>query len=250
MMKKIHVITSTITLAILMILLVFSLFSKKALDEAMTETINSIIPDISLNEKDSNSNSWFQDIFENEEVKEFMKDYETSEEFEKIKEKWNETKESSKEKFESAKKEYEEMFNQLIEEQEQYLSPEQQMLINIVKAITNVKIKWLLFVLIVINLVIIAFTEKSFHKWIKSLAWALFLSGIGVIVICYFVKKYLLSFITTTITLKALIDPAIMMIVAGVIIRILYLIAEIIIKINKKVDKEEKIDEISEVSEE
>ena len=139
MVNKIHVITSTIILTILMILLVFSLFSKKALDEAMTETINSIIPDISLNEKDSNSNNWFQDFFEKEEVKEFMKDYETSEEFEKIKEKWNETKESSKEKFESAKKEYEEMFNQFIEDQEQYLSPEQQMIINIVKAITTTK---------------------------------------------------------------------------------------------------------------
>ena len=88
--------------------------------------------------------------------------------------------------------------------------------------------------------------SKTFYKWIKYAAWSIALSGASLLCLCYFVKKFILSIISgMSITLRVIEVPAIYLIYAGIILRIIYGVFEIIAKL--KNDREDENIELSEV---
>lgn len=235
-MKKIfRLIPLTITLSLLIIALLLNITSKQVTDEITGEIWKAIIPQSLVEQKDKTS-SWFQDIVNNENVKGFIDKYIDTEDMNKLKDKINETKER-------AQQEIETYVDEFIEEQEEKLSPGQKTALNVYRFITNAKLKGILIIAIIVNILLIAFTEFSLFKWIKSASWAMAISGLSVLLFTEWLKSSINSWIHITITLKMLMIPSIALLVGGIIIRFIYFVVATIIKANK--NKKEEADEIS-----
>ena len=235
MKKLFKVIPLTITLSLLIIALLLNITAKQVTDEITGEIWKAIIPQSLIEQKDKTS-SWFQDIMNNENVKGFIDKYIDSEEVNKVKDKINETKEK-------AEQEVEKYVDEFIKEQEEKLSPEQRFALNTYRFITNAKLKGILIIAIIINILLIAFTEWSLFKWIKSASWAMAISGVAVLLFTEWLKSSIESLIHITVTLKMLTLPSVGLLLGGVIIRFIYFVIATIIKANK--DKKEEKDEVS-----
>ena len=74
MRKAIRVVSLTFTLILLIIALVLNLTSKKVIDEIKEETWKAIIPE-SLRDKKESTSNWFQDVMNNDTVKNFVDQY-------------------------------------------------------------------------------------------------------------------------------------------------------------------------------
>lgn len=240
--KKISVISSTITLAILIFSLVLNMNASKVGSEILEATWKAIVPQ-GLVSEDININEWIEKYFGSNNSGE---DTGNIIDIGQVKEMFEKFKETTGEKTEEAKEEYGGLINKYLEDQEQNMSPTGQVALNIFRFLSNVKIKYILLLLIVLTICGIAFNENSYHKWIKNLAWAMAMSGVATIFLCEAIKKYIFNYMKLEVTLNSLLDPAQYLILGAIIIRLLYLGIECVSNINKKVDKEEK-DEISEV---
>ena len=230
MRKKISVISSTITLTILVFLLVLTVNAKQVTSEIWEATWRSLIPE-GLIQDDSEIKNVFSNLFgedsssknilDNEEINKFIK------------------------KFSG---ETEETVEQFIDEQEQNMDPQQQMVINTFRFLSNVKIRYVLMILILLVVCSIAVMQNSYFKWTGSMACALTASGGLLIAFCELLKKYVFSYVRVEVTLNSLLDPAQYLILGGILMGVLYFVVNAVININKKIDKEEK-DEVSKESE-
>ncbi len=238
--KIIKLITLTITLTLLIIILILNITSKAVTNEIITGIWNKIIPQETVEKaKDNKVTNWFKDLSNNEEVQSFIDKYIDSEEVNKIKDKINDTKEQVQE--ELSKK-----MNDFIKEQEEKLSPSQKFALNTYRFITNAKLKGIIIIAIIINLLLIAITKLSLYKWIKNLSYSLILSGLGIIFLAAWLKSKIYYIIKVSVNLGVLSRPGYILLISGIIIIFIYFVTSIIIKSNKK-DKEEE-DEVSEVS--
>lgn len=228
MRKLFRVIPLTITLTLLIISLVLNLTSKTVIEEIKEETWKAIIPEKIRNQSEEAGN-WFQDIMKSDKVKEFLDQYIDTD---KIKDKIDKTKEN-------VEKEVEKAFDEFVEEQEEKLNPKQKFALNTYRFITNAKMKGILMILIGVNILFIALALWSPVKWIKPTSWACALSGLSILLLTEWLRNTIESLIhVTTITYKALIQPGIVLLVGGIIIRFIYFVMASIIKANK--DKKEE----------
>lgn len=252
MRKIVDSISLIISLAVIIILLVLNLTAKQALNEIVVEAWKSIIPE-SITEKIEQGSNWLEKITNNETLKEYIGE-DTIENIKKgLKENTSDEESTGglAEQWNSTKEELSKYVDEYLQKQEQYLNPEQQMLINFVRLITTTKMKTILLIAMGIVILLMMINQKSIYKWIKNAAWSFILSGVGLFGICFYVKKVILSVINSAnITLRVIQTPAFYLILAGIVVRFIYAVFEIIIKINKKNSKEDEISEISEVSDE
>lgn len=236
-MKIIRLITLTITLTLLIIVLVLNVTSKAVTNEIITEIWNEIIPQETVEKvKDNKVSKWFKDLSENDDVQNFLDKYLNSDEVNKIKDKVTETKEQIQEELSKT-------VDNFIKEQEEKLSPSQKFVLNTYRFITNAKLKGLIIIAIIINLILIAIVEKSLFKWIKNLSCSLVLSGILIILLAGWIKNTIRSVIKISITLGVLTRPGFILLISGIIIMFIYFVVSRIIKANKTSKEEE--DEIS-----
>ena len=232
-MRMIRLITLTITLTLLIIVLVLNITSKAVTNEIITEIWNEIIPQETVEKvKDNKVSKWFKDLSENEEVENFFDKYLNSDEVNKIKDQFSETKEQIQEELSKTVENF-------IKEQEEKLSPSQKFALNTYRFITNAKLKGLIIIAIIINLILIALVEKSFFKWIKNLSCSLVLSGILIILLAGWIKNTIRSVINISIRLGVLTRPGFILLISGIIIMFIYFTVSRIIKANKN-NKEEK----------
>ena len=236
MRKLFRVIPLTITLTLLIVSLVLNMTSKTIIQEIKEETWKAIIPE-SVRNKTEETGDWFQNIMNNESVKGFINQYIDTD---KIKETIDDVKEN-------ATKEVEKAFDEFVEEQEEKLSPKQKFALNTYRFITNAKLKGILMILIGVNIVLIALALWSPIKWIKPTSWAMALSGLSILLLTEWLRKTIESLIhVTTITYHALIQPGLILLIGGIVIRFIYFVVACIIKANKKEKKKEKDeDEVS-----
>ena len=156
-MKIIRLITLTITLTLLIIILILNLTSKAVTKEIITEIWNEIIPQEKVEKaKDNKVSKWFKDLSENDDVQNFLDKYLNSDEVNKIKDKVTETKEQIQEELSNK-------VNEFIKEQEEKLSPSQKFALNTYRFITNAKLKGIIIIAIIINLLLIAITKKTIN---------------------------------------------------------------------------------------
>lgn len=225
MKKLFKVIPLTITLSLLIIALLLNVTSKQVTEEITGKIWEAIIPQSLVDQKEKTSN-WFQGIMDNDNVKGFVDKYLDSEEINKIKDKVNDTKEK-------ATQEIGKYVDDFMKEQEEKLSPEQKIMLNIYRFITNAKLKGILIIAIIINILLIAFAEWSLFKWIKSASWSMALAGLAVLLFTEWLKNSITKWIPITLELKMLVYPAIILLIGGIIIRFIYFIIALILKANK-----------------
>ena len=231
-MKPVRIVFLTITLTLLIIALVFNMTSNKITNEIVNGIIESIIPKEATEKvKDNKITKWFNDLKENEEFQNFLDQYIGSDTISKAKDKINEV-------TEEVKKGIEETVDEFIKEQEDKLNPGQKIALNIFRFLTDAKLKGILMILIGLNILLIALVEVSIYKWIKSACWAMALSGVSILLLKEWIKSSIYNIIKLTLTLRALTDPAIVLLISGIIIRGIYLIISMIIKANKRGGKE------------
>ena len=252
MKKAMDTISLIIDLAVVIILLVLSMTAKQALNEVVMESWKSMIPE-SVTETVEQGSSWFESLANNDIIKEYIGE-DTLEELKKgLEEKTldENSKEELLEQWNSKKEELSNYIDEYVQKQEQYLNPEQQMLISFVRFVTTTKMRTILLIALAFTILLMMINQKSLYKWIKNAAWSLVLSGAGLLGICFYVKKFILSiFSGADVTLRVIQTPAFYLILAGIIIRFIYAVFEIIIKINKKNSEEDEINEVSAVSNE
>ena len=241
MRKIVKNVSLTITLACLIILLVLNLTAKQAIEEVIEESIKALIPE-SVTETGEKANEWLQEIMENETVKKFF----NTEDFDNFKESsgYGKTKEVLEQEWSFVKEEWGQYFDEFLESQKKNLSPEQQKTIDIINFLSKKEAKWFLMIAIIINIVFIIINVWAPYKWIKNIAWATSLSGVGLFAICHYLKEFLFSITQNSdITLHSIETPAFYLLIAGIIVRFIYAVFEIIHKMNHK--KEEEKDEVS-----
>lgn len=231
MRKLFKVIPLTITLTILIMALLINITSKQVTEEITGEIWKAIIPE-SLQKTGKEGSNWFQDIMNNEEVKGFIDQYINTDKVKKTIEDMKET----------ATKEVEKAFNEWMEEQEKKLSPGQRFSLNTFRFLTNAKLKGILIIAIIVNIILIAFTMWSFYEWIKPTSWAMALSGVAMLCLAEWLKSTIASLIKiTTVTLNCWVYPAIILLVGGIIVRFIYFVIAKIISINHKGVKKDEI---------
>ena len=142
----------------------------------------------------------------------------------------------------------------VMDSQEQRLSPSQRFWLNVAKWLITARMRGILIVCIIINIILLALVQFSFYKWIKPFAWASVISGGLLLAIGYGVQSFLDSIKYVTVSMGSTIHIGILLLIGGIVLRIGYLVVGIILgnmKENKKEEKEKKKtkkDEENEVS--
>ena len=138
----------------------------------------------------------------------------------------------------------------VMDSQEQRLSPSQRFWLNIAKWLITARMRGILIVCILINIVLLALVQFSFYKWIKPFAWASVISGVILLGLGYGVQAFLDSIKYVTVSMGSTIHIGILLVVGGIVLRIIYLVVGIVlgnVKENKKEEKKEKKKENKEI---
>lgn len=102
------------------------------------------------------------------------------------------------------------------------MTKEEKTALKIFKFITSEKIRIIIVISIILNIILIAISQKSTYKWIKSLSRAMIISGISILILIMSFKYLIATLTLIVITPKNILSIGIIIMVFGIIINILY----------------------------
>lgn len=111
------------------------------------------------------------------------------------------------------------------------------------KFLVSKKFRIILFVVMIIDLLLIALLQKSFYKWIKTLGKSMIVSGVGVLISSYISKLIVMGVASfSNFDISSLITTGVIITGSGIAIVIIY---KIVLKILKKKDDKDEISTVS-----
>lgn len=266
-MKIFSRIILTITLSLLTVLLVLNITSGKIIDSIIKETWKTIIPSTILdNEYIDSAKEWVEDKLDKEEVtkikdwikniknsdeitktkdwinnnedyqelKKFFSETINDEELSKIKDKVLNSEEYKTLKNSISKDKIEELTNDFLDKQEKKMDFKERLVFRLFRFLANTKMKGLLIILIVLNIILLIINSWSLYKWLKNVFVSLIISGILLYSISLLINKTINSYIKINVSLDIINIPAVIMLISGFVLLFLYTLIIRMIKANSK----------------
>lgn len=193
---------------------------EKALeDEEIKELLDEFIDDIIVEMAEDESNGTNIEEFETK-VIEYAKENKES-----IKEKTGI--EITDEMIDEAAKKLEEgdtkkALEQGIDNYKNNMSKEEKLAFKVFNIITSEKTRIIIIISIILNIVLIAISQKSTYKWIRSLSRAMIISGISILILTMGLKYLITNLTLIVIKPKNILSIGIIITIIGIIINILY----------------------------
>ncbi len=134
-------------------------------------------------------------------------------------------------------------YKKAVEEGRKQLPEEYKKVIDYFNFFTTLKCRLILFSILIVSTILLALLQKSYHKWIKSLAISTLSSGI-MLFIMSFVLDFIMSYAikefsgTSKFSSSVLTKNALITLLSGLVVLVVYSIVNKIVKKKKSVKKE------------
>lgn len=102
------------------------------------------------------------------------------------------------------------------------LTKEEKMALRVFNFINSVKLRLIIIISILLDILIIALLQKSIYKWIKNLSYAMFISGLSIVILITSIKYFVSRITNVVINTESILTLGIITLVFGIIILIVY----------------------------
>ena len=102
------------------------------------------------------------------------------------------------------------------------LTDEEKLALKVFNIIDSKKLRIILIIVIIVDLLLIALLQKSAYKWIKNLSHAMFMSGLSVIILSMSIKYLIANLTMIVVNPKNILTVGITTMIFGIIISIVY----------------------------
>ena len=102
------------------------------------------------------------------------------------------------------------------------LTDEEKLALKVFNIIDSKKLRIILIIAIIVDLLLIALLQKSAYKWIKNLSHAMFMSGLSVIILSISIKYLIANLTMIVVNPKNILTVGITTMIFGIIISIVY----------------------------
>ena len=102
------------------------------------------------------------------------------------------------------------------------LTKEEKIALKAFNFINSEKLRLIIIISILLDILIIALLQKSIYKWIKNLSYAMFISGLSIVILITSIKYFVSRITNVVINTESILTLGIITLVFGIIILIVY----------------------------
>ena len=114
------------------------------------------------------------------------------------------------------------------------LTKEEKFAIKVFDFVNSVKLRMILIISIILDIILIAIIQRSTYKWIKNLSYSMTIAGLSIIVLAMSLRYVISTMTMVVINIKSITTLGIILLAFGIIIQIVYrLMIKYYIKENK-----------------
>ena len=114
------------------------------------------------------------------------------------------------------------------------LTKEEKFAIKVFDFVNSVKLRMILIISIILDIILIAIIQRSTYKWIKNLSYSMTIAGLSIIVLTMSLRYVISTMTMVVINIKSITTLGIILLAFGIIIQIVYrLMIKYYIKENK-----------------
>ena len=130
--------------------------------------------------------------------------------------------------------ETEKALKQEINNYKKNLTKEEKFAIKVFDFVNSVKLRMILIISIILDIILIAIIQRSTYKWIKNLSYSMTIAGLSIIVLAMSLRYVISTMTMVVINIKSITTLGIILLAFGIIIQIVYrLMIKYYIKENK-----------------